>query len=263
MTTAACPPLRLRLRRLPASAASASASRPALCSSTAGWDTGDLPVELRASLHDDRFQAVQSDAGVLASKGLLHGACRVPDTTSRHQLDDEHERQHGAEERPSHGFGLRKRRLHGLVAVSASRTSRYVPNTLCRTTSSSGTPSSRCHRPRSTSGSTDPTASSSSTCITAQSGYEPVFQQSLGPIIKGRWVDVVLRTKWAKDSSGISRSGWTARKGSRGPGEPGEPQNVVYPMARLLPRQPQRERRHVHRRVQGRHELLVGRAVGP
>jgi polysaccharide lyase-like protein len=39
-----------------------------------------------------------------------------------------------------------------------------------------------------------------------QSGWNPV-SFSFGPIIRGRWVDFVIHTKWAKDNSGIVE-GW-------------------------------------------------------
>ena len=66
---------------------------------------------------------------------------------------------------------------------------------------------------------------------TSMTGYRPVLQKSVGPMVKGRWVDCVIRTRWAQDSSGIiefwmdgvKKFSWTGRTWGM--------QRTVYPVA--------------------------------
>jgi hypothetical protein len=58
-----------------------------------------------------------------------------------------------------------------------------------------------------------------------------VLHRDLGPVVTGRWVDCVVRTKWAQDASGViefwvdgvKRVSWTGRTWGT--------QQIVYPMA--------------------------------
>ena len=66
---------------------------------------------------------------------------------------------------------------------------------------------------------------------TAATGFSPVLSKDIGPLVTGRWVDCVVRTKWAQDASGVfefwmdgvKRVSWTGRTWGT--------QQVVYPEA--------------------------------
>jgi hypothetical protein len=66
---------------------------------------------------------------------------------------------------------------------------------------------------------------------TAATGFSPVLHRDVGRLVTGRWVDCVLRTKWAQDASGVfefwmdgvKRVSWTGRTWGT--------QQTVYPMA--------------------------------
>jgi len=66
---------------------------------------------------------------------------------------------------------------------------------------------------------------------TAQTGYAPVGRWDIGPVITGRWVDFVVRTKWAQDSSGIMEGWMDGVKKFTFTGRTWGAQQVVYPMA--------------------------------
>jgi hypothetical protein len=66
---------------------------------------------------------------------------------------------------------------------------------------------------------------------TDASGYNPKGKWDFGPMVKGRWVDFVIRVKWARDTSGIVE-GWQdgVKKFSSGPIRTWGTQQIVYPM---------------------------------
>ena len=65
---------------------------------------------------------------------------------------------------------------------------------------------------------------------TDMTGYSPKGRWSFGPLVTGRWVDFVLRVKWATDTSGIVE-GWMdgVKKFSSGPIRTWGGQSIVYP----------------------------------
>jgi chitodextrinase len=65
---------------------------------------------------------------------------------------------------------------------------------------------------------------------TDMTGYSPKGRWSFGPLVTGRWVDFVLRVKWATDTSGIVE-GWMdgVKKFTSGPIRTWGGQRIVYP----------------------------------
>jgi hypothetical protein len=66
---------------------------------------------------------------------------------------------------------------------------------------------------------------------TAASGYSPVLQPSVGAVVRGRWVDCVVRTKWAQDGSGVFEFWMDGEKKVSWTGRTWGTQAGVYPEA--------------------------------
>jgi hypothetical protein len=66
---------------------------------------------------------------------------------------------------------------------------------------------------------------------TAATGFSPVLHRDLGSLVTGRWVDCVLRTKWAQDASGVLEFWMDGVKKVSWTGRTWGTQQGVYPMA--------------------------------
>ena len=66
---------------------------------------------------------------------------------------------------------------------------------------------------------------------TAATGFSPVLHRDVGRLVTGRWVDCVVRTKWAQDASGVFEFWMDGVKKVSWTGRTWGTQQVVYPVA--------------------------------